>query len=498
MTEKQELILWDEYVQSILNATPVDTSETPAQQRKRMERLEADPEAWIGYYFHNEDNSEPAAFHKAATKRITQNLEWYEVRMWSRELAKSTRTMMEVLYLTITGKKKFVVMHSSSNKQAIKLIMPYKANLEYNPRIKHDYGIQMRAGSWAEDDFTTTSGVTFQAFGADQPPRGTKTEKNVRPDVLLFDDIDTDQDCRNPDMIKKKWDWIDQAAIGTRSISKATTIIFCGNRIAVDCCVVRACNFADHVDEINITDEHGNPSWPQKNTAENIRRVLSQKSYAAQQKEYYNNPVIEGSVFQTMSYKPARPISDYTMLVCYTDPSFKDSKKNDYKATVLVGKWRDEFHVIKAYVEQTTTAQMIDWHYHIMDLLGARSCYFLMEQVFLSELIMKEMYEAGKVRRRTIPIKGDKRTKDDKFTRIETLLQPLHANGKLYLNENEKSNAHMKRLDEQFTALAPGSRAHDDGPDAVEGAVWVINSKEIAKAAGGIQSFKRTGNSKRF
>jgi len=35
----------------------------------------------------------------------------------------------------------------------------------------------------------------------------------------------------------------------------------------------------------------------------------------------------------------------------------------------------------------------------------------------------------------------------------------------------------MKRLDEQFVALAPGSTTHDDGPDAVEGGKFIIDQK---------------------
>ena len=501
--------LWEQYAKSLLNARPVDTTESERDKRERIKRLEADPEAWIAYYFYDDDTAEPAPFHLAATERIVNNHEWYEVRMWSRELAKSTRTMMEVFFLTFVGhpplpgktvrhKKKFVIICSASLKSAEKLLLPYKANLESNQRIKNDYGTQERPGSWTSEEITTVSGITLRAFGADQPPRGTKTEDNVRPDIIIFDDIDTDQDCRNPDMINKKWKWIDEAAIGTRSVDKKTTILFCGNRIAVDCCVVRAIKYADHHDQINILDDDGEPTWPQKNSKEQIARVLSQKSYAATQKEYFNNPIVEGSVFTQMAYKPARPLREYSLLVCYTDPSFKDTKKNDYKATVLVGKWRDEFHVIKAYVEQTTTAMMIEWFYFIMQLLCGLSCYFLMEQVFLSELIIKEVYEAGRRRGKTIPMAGDVRNKDEKFTRIETLLEPLHRNGKLYLNEDERSNPHMQRLDEQFVALSPGSRAHDDGPDAVEGAVWIINNKEAVRAAGGITLFKRPKHSKSF
>ena len=101
-----------------------------------------------------------------------------------------------------------------------------------------------------------------------------------------------------------------------------------------------------------------------------------------------------------------------------------------------------------------------------------------MEANFIQDTILPEIYREAEKRGKVIPIKGDKRKKDDKFTRIETLLEPLNTNGKLYLNEAEKDNPHMKTIEEQFLAIEPGSKAHDDAPDAVEGAVFIINSKK--------------------
>jgi hypothetical protein len=495
--DKQAIADWKELAESILSATPVDRSETLKEQRDRIAKLEADPEAWFKYYFPKYATAEPAPFHKAATKRVIENSEYYEVRIWSRELAKSTRTMMEVLYLGLVKNKRYVLMISNSLDNAIRLLMPYQINLEVNPRIIRDYGKQVKLGSWDAAEFTTKKGLAFRALGAGQSPRGTRNEER-RPDVILFDDIDTDVDCRNPEIIQSKWEWIEEAAIGTRSISEPTLIIFCGNRIAKDCCIERAREYADHKSEINIRDEKGKSSWPQKNTEAHIDRVLGQKSYFAQQKEYFNNPINEGSVFKEMAYKPARPIKEYSLLVCYTDPSFKESKKNDFKATVLVGKWRDEFHVIKAFVEQTTTAKMIEWHYEIMRIVGGQACYYQMEANFLQDIILKEFYEAARRNGKTIPIIGDQRQKPDKFTRIESLLEPLNRNGKLFLNEDEKSDTHMKCLYDQFKAIAPGSRSHDDGPDAVEGAVWIINNKETAVRPDSVYAVRRPLNKKRF
>jgi phage terminase large subunit-like protein len=79
--------------------------------------------------------------------------------------------------------------------------------------------------------------------------------------------------------------------------------------------------------------------------------------------------------------------------------------------------------------------------------------------------------------------------------RIESLLEPLHRNGELFLNEHERHNPNMQRLEEQFINFAPGSRAHDDGPDAVEGAIWVINDKLCLHAAS-VKVYPKPTNSK--
>lgn len=498
-SDKQYALFWDEFKDGILNSTPVDTTESLSEQRHRLDRLEAHPEEWFAYYFPKYAYAEPALFHKRASRRVLENPEWYEVRAWSRELAKSTRTMMEVLYLCLTGKKKYVLLISNSSDNAERLLMPYKANLEFNQRLINDYGKQESIGKWEAQEFTTKKNVAFRALGAGQSPRGTRKEE-VRPDVLLFDDIDTDEETRNPEMIAKKWRWIEEAAIGTRSISNPMLIIFCGNIIAADCCITRAIEFADHADVINIRDKHNVSTWPNKNSEAHIDRVLSKISYVAAQKEYYNNPIVEGSVFKNLSFKKLLPLKEYPFLICYTDPSFKSSAKSDYKATVLVGSLNGERHVLKAFVQQTTTANMIGWLYEI-DALVANRCplYCYIEKNVNDEEIKRQLAQTAKERNgKVLPVSFDDRVKGDKFTRIESQLEPLDRNGLLYFNEAEKDNADMKTLIAQFRAFAPKSRAHDDGPDAIEGAIFYLNNKEDVAAVDAIQFFQRKPNTKRF
>lgn len=503
-TEKQSLQHWKGFTKRVYAATLTDDNEDEDLRKARVRKLEADPEEWFRYYFPLFATAPPAAFHIEATKRVLNNPEWCEARIWSRELAKSTRTMMEVFYLTLVGhhvkrqkrcRKRCVLLISNSLDNAARLLAPYRSTLERNERLLADYGPQLSDATWTATEFITDSGVAFRAVGVGQSPRGTRNEE-ARPDIIIFDDVDTDAECLNPELVKRKWRWIEEAAIGTRSVSQPTTIIFCGNRIARESCISRAADIADHTDVVNIRNEHGTSSWPEKNTEADIDRVLSQKSYAAQQKEYFNNPVTEGSVFNNMAYKPARPMHEYSMLVCYTDPSYKTTA--DYKATVLVGSWQGEFHIIKCFLEQATTARMIDWHYRVMDITAGCACYFFMEEVFMQDVLIKEISDAGRRNGRAIPIRGDTRRKPDKYMRIESLLEPLNRNGELYLNEAERHNPHMMRLAEQFGAFAAGGSAHDDGPDAVEGAIWIINQKRAIAQHAAITVAPRMVHSKRF
>lgn len=511
LTDKQAMQQWNEYVENIRKQTALFENESEEQQRKRIKILEADFELWCKYYFPNYCYADPAPFHKQASLRILNNAEYYEVRNWSRELAKDVRTMMEILYLMLTGKKKYMLMISNSYDNAEKFLKPYKGNLEANQRIINDYGVQEMPGAWSSGDFESRKGFAFLALGAGQSPRGTRFE-HIRPDVLVFNDVDTDEDCRNPDIINKRWDWIERAAIGTRSISKPTLIIFIGNIIAEDCCVVRAAQTADFVHVVNIRNEDGESSWPQKNTEEMIDRVLSTVSYNAQQQEYYNNPIDEGKVFKEMIYGTVPQKKEFPFLIVYADPSpsnrdrpgIKAKAQNSCKAVVIVGYLNNKYYVLKAFVDTTTNANFIDWLYATRTECGTSTQpYFFIENntlqnPFYEQVLLPLIHAKGKEPGNTIlGISPDDRKKPDKYFRIEGTLEPLNRMGCLILNEDEKENPHMKRLEAQFKSVSANSKTMD-GPDAVEGAVWLIQYKISNHSSDMIKSFKKPVNKKRY
>jgi hypothetical protein len=490
---------WREFCENMDNATPVDLRERTIDKLNRIAKLEKNQEAWFKYYFPTFYTSEPAGFHKKATKRVLSNDEYYEVRSWARELSKSGRTMMEVLYLVLTKKKKNVLLVSNSFDNAERLLLPYKGILERNNRIINDYGIQKRIGSWESSEFTTRKGVSFRAIGAGQSPRGTRNDA-TRPDVILIDDIDTDELCRNTELVKERIKWIEQALIPTRSISNGLLIIACGNIIAKLCCITAMGAKADKWDVVNVLDKDGKSTWPEKNSLENITRTLSLISYESQQKEYFNNPMDGGDTFKDLLFEQCPQLRHCDYVVIYTDPapSNSESKNSSSKAIVILARKGLKYYIYKVWVDQMSNATFCEYMFEAFDICkkaGVDTVYVYIENntlqnPFYEQVLLPHIYRISNEKNTSLPIRPDDRKKPDKYVRIEGTLEPKNRLGELIFNKSEEKNPHMERLASQFTSFSRKSKLMD-GPDAVEGGVKIIEDMEISKATGGIQTFKR-------
>jgi hypothetical protein len=488
--DKNYLVQWQEFRDNTLKATPIDLNETATQKAKRMARLEGNPEEWFKYYFPNFYTSEPAPFQIKATKRVLSNMEWFEVRSWARELSKSGRTMMEVLYLSMTGKKKNWLTASATYDNACRLLLPYKSILESNNRIINDYGEQESIGNWEAGEFVTRKGVSFRAIGKGQSPRGTRKDE-VRPDGLLIDDFDTDEECRNPERIKASIKWLEEALIPTRSISNPLLIIVCGNIIAKYCCVTELAKKADHHDIVNIRDKDGKSTWEAKNSEANIDRVLNTISFNSAQKEYFNNPVSEGDVFKKLTYGKCPPLSFCDDVIVYVDgsPSNKEKGKASTKAIAIIGYRNQNFYIYKMWVDQMSNSKFVDCLYeshnyltkHKVDTKRIHIENNSLQDPFYEQVILPLVYQKATEHGFTLPITPDTRKKPEKFYRIEGTLEPLNRLGKLIFNIDQVDEPNMVRTNDQMISVAPTTKIMD-APDAIEGGVWIIQNRVSKKS----------------
>lgn len=485
---------WEERKKLILSAD-FRLADTGEAREARVERARRDYPYFVETYFPHlcTDKETGEVIHCGkfqidAARYLKARRHTRAVFEWARGHAKSTHVSLLIpIWLMIQEVRTINVMIlvSKSEDSADRLLSDLQCELQYNTLLRKDFGIEIDEGSWSTGEFKTKGGTLFMALGRGQSPRGIKN-RGQRPDYIVIDDIDDDEMVRNPSRVSAAFDWCLSALLGAMDMGRGRFVLV-GNRIGKDSVLSR---FAERPDTyhtvVNALDTSGEPSWKEKYSREEIQRLRVYMGERRFQKEYMNNPINEGAVFlrKHIRYGRMLPLKEYRTLICYTDPSFKASATNDFKATMLVGKTRTgQYHVLKAYADQTSVSEMVAWHYEIDRWIAGRvPVMYYMESNFIQDLMLDEFRKVGDATGHQIPIRGDGRKKPDKFSRIEAT-QPLFERGLVILNEKEKEAPGMMQLVEQLLMFEKGSRAHDDAPDALEGAVFLLNQRSMACTA---------------
>lgn len=510
MATKAEIIKaqerWKQHCETVQAATAVNINETEAQRLTRVRRLRSDYAAFVDYYFpHWTINPETgkatpcAPFHVSAANKILKDRNLKAAFQWHRGAAKSTNMDVFVpMWLMIQERREInvMVLVGKSEDNAKTLLGDIQAELQYNQRYIHDFGEQYNAGSWEEGEFVTRSEVAFFARGRGQSPRGLRYRSH-RPDYVVIDDLDDDELVESPARVSKLFDWVRSALFGTLDGGRGRFIMV-GNLIAKNSVLAKWCEIKSvHVTRVNIYDNKGNISWAAKWTQKEVRDIEAVVGYRAFQKEYMNNPIIEGAIFRNEWIRwGKRPAwSKFSEFVLYIDPSFKGSTKNDFKAAKLWGKAGTTLYHLRAFVRQSSVAEMVRWCYDLYEWTREQgiAVRWYMEANFMQDTILDEFRREGELRGYQLPITGDKRKKPDKFARIEAI-SPLWERGFVVYDETQRDDPDMLAGIDQTLAFEKGMRGHDDAPDADEGAIWMLQRDTRAKSFN--PSFGRRTNAK--
>lgn len=510
MATKAEIIKaqerWKQHCETVQAATAVNINETQAQRLARIRHLRTDYAAFVDYYFpHWTVNPETgkatpcAPFHVSAANKILKDRNLKAAFQWHRGAAKSTNMDVFVpMWLMAQEHREInvMVLVGKSEDNAKTLLGDIQAELQYNQRYIHDFGEQYNVGTWEEGEFVTRSEVAFFARGRGQSPRGLRYRSH-RPDYVIIDDLDDDELVESPARVTKLFDWVRSALFGTLDGGRGRFIMV-GNLIAKNSVLAKWCDIKSvHVTKVNIYDSKGNISWASKWTPQEVKDIENVVGYRAFQKEYMNNPIIEGAIFRNEWIRwGKRPAwSKFSEIVLYIDPSFKGSIKNDYKAAKLWGKAGTTLYHLRAFVRQSSVAEMVRWCYDLYEWTREQgiSVRWYMEANFMQDTILDEFRREGELRGYQLPITGDKRKKPDKFQRVEAI-SPLWERGFVVYDETQRDDPDMLAGIDQTLAFEKGMRGHDDAPDADEGAIWVLQRDTRAKSFN--PSFGRRTNAK--
>lgn len=483
---KKAIERWKAHVEIVHASTAVNINETAAQRLERIRRLRSDYAAFVDYYFpHWTVNQETgkatpcAPFHIDAANKILKNRNLKAGFMWHRGAAKSTNMDVFVpMWLMIQERREInvMVLVGKSEDNAKTLLGDIQAELQYNQRYIADFGEQYNAGSWEEGEFVTRSEVAFFARGRGQSPRGLRYRSH-RPDYVVIDDLDDDELVESPARVSKLFDWVRSALFGTLDGGRGRFFMV-GNLIAKNSVLAKWCEIKTvHVTRVNIYDRNGKISWAAKWTPAEVQDLAAVAGYRAFQKEYMNNPIIEGAVFKNEWIRwGKRPAwSKFSEIVLYIDPSFKGSTKNDFKAAKLWGKVGSQLWHLRAFVRQCSVAEMIRWCYDLYEWARAQgiAVRWYMEANFMQDTILDEFRREGELRGYQLPITGDTRKKPDKFQRVEAI-SPLWERGFVTYDDSQRDDPDMLAGIDQTLAFEKGMRGHDDAPDADEGAIWIL------------------------
>lgn len=491
------------------NSENSDITETPHQREQRIQELlkPQNFEKFCKYYFPHYIDCDFGWFHKKASKEILMNDDILLALEWPREHAKSVLIDVFIpMNLKATGKLSGMILGSENDEKAAKLLGDLQAELMENRRFIADFGAQRTIGNWTEGHFTTTDGVGFWSFGLGQNPAGVRNAAK-RPNYGVIDDAANRRRSKNQERIQADVDWVLGDFMGCLAIN-ASRLVVANNRTCKDDLMahfVGDINEGDpireelvHIKVFATEDprthkmltiaEGGKPAWKERYTNEKLGRRFKKMGYRNAMRNFYHLDIKDGNVFleEHLPWVVAMSLERYDLLITYNDPSY--SKTGDTKGIVLVGRSGNYYDILWAWVRQASRSAMVKAHYLVNDIItgkqvhpGVRrgkvdvTCPHYVEASFIQEdLYMQEYRREGDRQGRTqLRIRADKRAKPDKVGRIEDL-SPIAESGCLRFNKRLQKNSDMITLRDQFLSFPNGP---DDGPDAVEGAIHLLNKK---------------------
>jgi len=146
--------------------------------------------------------------------------------------AKSTNvTFKDVMHSVLLGYKHYAIIISDASDQAEGFLENIRVELEENEAIREDFGNLVGNKVWRNDVLLTSTDIKLEAIGSGKKIRGRK-HRNWRPDLLVLDDIENDENVRTPEQRKKLFNWFTKAV--SKSGDSYTDVFYIGTILHYD------------------------------------------------------------------------------------------------------------------------------------------------------------------------------------------------------------------------------------------------------------------------
>lgn len=494
-----------------------------AESEKRVEQAQNDYQFFVNTYFPHYIKGDPSEFHEYIFNEIPQKVGatagCKEPIAAPRGEAKSTLvTQLFSLWCIVTNRKHFIGIIMDAIDQSSQMLEAIKVELESNPRLIMDFPEATGGGRvWNVQEIITANHIKVKIAGSGKKLRGWRFGQ-YRPDLIILDDIENDENVRKPEQRQKLQDWINKAVLKLGAPDGSMDVIYIGTILHYDSVLARIMRsptwngkkfaaikqWPDNMDlwekweEIftnqgrDAADKFYNRneaamlagavvSWPSMRPLKLLMEMRADDHHAFDC-EMQNDPTnSENALFDTITFWVQH--IDRWQFFGACDPSLGKANKARDPSAILVGGYDRStgfLDTVEASIRRRKPDKIIS------DIIEFQKEYKCMAwgietvqfQEFLYTELVKRSAKAG------IPVPAVPITQStDKVMRIESL-QPHVSNGLIRLHKKHTT------LFEQLRHFPEAD--HDDGPDALE-MLWNL---ALARAQG-LRNFAKPSRPRR-
>lgn len=390
-----------------------------------------------------------------------------------RESAKSTiLTFGDPIHKICYSLRHFMIVMSEVEEHAADLLGFIKLEFEENERLRMDFGELLKSGQEKKDFIANR--IRLKARGYRQRIRGLHHGPH-RPDHVIVDDYEDEKSVRNPRIVRDKVNRLKRSVIG--ALSRGFSFVMVGQLLARKC--VLAQMMAEEKDGepvyisrvYRIYKDDGTPTWPEMWPRERIEHWKAIMGSTAFQCEMMLDPREEEGPFQVIYYYTVEELVGKNLeIVGFIDGSVGSGESNDFKAIVILARDRatGDMFCLYAFIKRCSIARMVNAAYGAHD--DYRPYIFGLETNSFQKLLLNDFDRGAEEHRYHLPLKEVVHT-TNKESRIISGCESVVERGKLKFLKGHSDQDLL--VDQLQSLLSP--TVEDDGPDALEGAVSLLN-----------------------
>ena len=451
---------------------------------------------YFPHYVRHQDKSE---LHKHLFTRlpeiVSQLLGQSDAIAAPRGEAKSTLvSQLFVLWCIIRGIKKYPVIIMDSIDQAYPMLEAIKAEIEFNPRIAMDFPEIAGGGRvWQAGTIVTRNDIKVTVAGSGKKLRGLR-HGAYRPDLVVLDDIENDEQVRNPEQRDKLENWLKKTVMPLGTAGGKMDIVYIGTILHYDSVLARTqknplwnkatfqaiihwplnMSLWDEWEEVlrndgvdkalafyhhhrRDMDDGAKVSWAARPLYD-LMLIRVRDGSATFDSEYQNDPVSgDDAPFANCITFWVNRLPEWVFFgAC--DPSLGKAGAGRDPSALLVGGFNRTtgiLDVVEASIRKRLPDRIIE------DIISFQKDYrcllWVVEAIQFQEFLRTELVKRSAAQGIPVPARAVQ-PHTDKLLRIESL-QPHMANGLIRLHPSQKT------LIDQLRHFPKAD--HDDGPDCL-------------------------------